>query len=306
MYTRATFYLILSLLPIASCVVGAEEAVTFPTYKIGEASFPSPVSVAPLFSGGGNYGLIASGDTLYHMELQHGRIHGTTDLGGEITSLAIGSDTEIFLTLANSLVRVDGFSISKSITLQGTAERMTVCGSNPVVLLDDGSISIYEATDLSIIASFTAESGEITCIEGFPELLVLGYSDGKMISIAVPSFSRKALETVNGNLLFMNRAGNDYFIFSTDAWNEVAVSSPEDLLIQSMYTFPETPVSAAADSTLSCIYAVCPSMGIRVCLSNGEIAWKSTEYGSNPIVVLARDCETAMIAWENKVSLLVK
>ncbi len=306
MSAKYAFYLILSLLPLASCIVGAEEAVTFPTYKAGEASFPAFVKISPVFSTDGNYGLIASGDTLYHMELRHGRIHGKTSAGGEITSLVTGSDTGIFLTSSNKLISIEGFSITNSTELSGTAEALTICGNNPVVLLDDGSISLYSAADLSPLGTFTPEVGDITCMQGFRELLVLGYSDGKMLSVSVPSFSRIAIEDVNGNLLFMNRAGNEYLVFSTDAWNEVAVSSPEDLVIQSMYTFPETPISAAADSALSCIYAVCPSHGIQVCLANGEIGWRSTEFGSHSTVILSEDCEVALVAWEDKVSLLIK
>jgi hypothetical protein len=126
LYTKVAFYLILSLLPIVSCVVGAEESVTFPTYKEGESSFPSPVNIAPVFSGDGNYGLVASGDTLYHMELRHGRIHGKTAMDGEITALAAGSNTEIFLTSANSLLRVDGFFISTSTTLQQVFKNLSL------------------------------------------------------------------------------------------------------------------------------------------------------------------------------------
>ncbi|MCD6588470.1 MAG: hypothetical protein J7K88_07960, partial [Candidatus Fermentibacteraceae bacterium] len=72
MSTRTRLLLLTVLLPAASCVMGADEAVTFPTYVEGESSFPSVLNLAPVLSG--NYGLVASGDTLYYMELRHGRI----------------------------------------------------------------------------------------------------------------------------------------------------------------------------------------------------------------------------------------
>lgn len=306
MSANAKLILLLSLLPLTACTLGAEDAVTFPTYKEGEASFPVSVNLPPVFSGNGNYGLIASGDTLYYMELRHGRIHGKTAVGGEITAIAAGTGLQTFIVHADKLIRLDGFSIAASCDLTGIGMDMTVCGNDPVVLMEDGSIALYSGTDLILTGNYIPESPGITCIQGFPGLVTLGYEDGRMISLSTPSFSEVAAEKVNGSLIFMAGAGQDNLIFSTDAWNEVAVCSPADLLIQIMFTFPETPTSAASDSLISCIYAVCPSAGIQVCLANGEIAWRTNEFGESPVVTLSNDCETALIAWENKVALLLR
>lgn len=298
--------LLFSLLPFAACMLGAEDAVTFPTYKEGEASFPSTVTVPPVFSGAGNYGLIASGDTLYHMELRHGRIHGKTAIDGEITGLGAGHDSKAFVVYSDRIVCIEGFAVTASRELPGVGEAITVCGNDPLVLLEDGSLALYSGTDLTLIDNYIPEDTGITCIQGFPGLISLGYEDGTIISLSISSFSEVAAEKVNGSLIFMAGAGNENLIFSTDAWNEVAVCSPADLMIQVMFTFPETPISAASDSEVSCVYAVCPSAGIQVCLANGEIAWKSDEFGRSPFVILSEDCEQALVTNGNSVTLLLK
>lgn len=300
--------LVFSLLPLTACVVGAEETVTFPTYSEGEASFASPVTVPPVFSGNGNYGLIASGDTLYHIELTHGRIHGRTAADAEITALSAGRGTTLptFVVSTGKLLRIDGFNVTASCDLPGAVTAMTVCSDDPVLLLEDGSLLLYNGTDLTLTESCVPDVAEITCIQGFPNMISLGCPDGKMISLSIPSFIEIAAEEVSGSLIFMTGAGDENLIFSTDSWNEVAVCSPSDLMIQVMFTFPETPISAASDAEVSCIYAVCPSMGIQVCLANGEIAWKTSDFGNNPFVVLSDDCEKALVTSGNTVTLLVK
>lgn len=298
--------IIVILLMTAACTLGGEDALNFPTYPEGEAVFPSPIQVAPAFSVDGNYGLVASNDTLYYMELRHGRIHEKTAVDGEISGLAIGEGSQIFVTSADRLSRIDNFTVTSTIQLSGVAVAMTICGSNPVILLEDGSLALHSGADLSLIEIHSPEIHGVTFIQGYSGLIVLGYSDGRIQSLSVPGFSEIAAEDVNGSLLFLTGAGDDNMLFSTDAWNEVALCSPEDLIIMVMFTFAETPISAASDSEVSCIYAVCPLMGIQVCLENGEIAWKTRDYGADPTVVLSEDCETALVAWGNRVTLLLK
>ena len=305
MYANTRLTLILFLLPLTGCVLGAGEALVFPSYKEGETSFPSPVEVLPEFSGNGNYGLIASGDTLYHMELRHGRIHGKTAVDGEITALAVGSGSSSFLIHADTLVLLSGSDIAATCQLSGTGSAMTVCGTDPVVLLDDGSLQLYKGTDLSLIGSFTPEDPSVTCIQGFPGIVTIGYQNGTMLSLSIPSFSETASEKVNGSLMFFAGAG-EKLIFACDAWNEVAVCLPQDLIIQEMFTFSEMPVSASSDPEISCIFAVCPSSGLQVCLANGEIAWRTGEFGKDLFVVLSDDCEKALVTEGNTVYLLLK
>jgi hypothetical protein len=301
--TDTRLILVLTLLPFIACITGAEEVLAFPTYVQGKASFPSNIIVAPVFFG--NYGLIASGDTLYHMELRHGRIHGKTPAGGPVTALAV-SGTAVFAMHDSEVFRLNGFEVSCSCTLPDSAKALTVCGNYTAVLLTDGSIALYNGSDLSSAGNYTPPGTAVTRLQGFPGALVLGYADGRILSVSIPSFSVLADKKLNGSLLFMNRAGDSNLLFSTDAWNETAVCSPSDLVIQVMFTFPETPVSAASDSVLSCVYAVCPSTGLQVCLKNGEIAWKTAEYGTGPLVVVSDDCEQVLVADGNSATLLVK
>ncbi len=290
------------LLPAASCVTGADEVVTFPTYVEREASFPTVLQLAPVFSG--NYGVVASGDTLYCMELRHGRIHGKIPAGGVVTGLA-ASDSSIFAVHDDVLLRANGLEVSASCILPGIAEAVTLCGSVPVVLLDDGSLVQYNGSDLSPAGAFSPDSG-IAYIQGFPGVLVAGYPDGRLVSFSVPAFTKVAEEKLNGSLAFLTRAGKDNLLFSTDEWNEVAVCSPFDLKIQVMFTFPETPALASSDSNMSCVFAVCPSVGIVVCLGNGEIAWKTEDFGKTPMVTVSDDCERALVAEGSSVTLLLK
>lgn len=286
--------------------MGAEDSLQFPTYKEGETSFPSIITIMPEFSGNGNYGLVAAGDTLYHLELNHARIHGKTPVGGTINSIAAGSELTSFALSANQLVRIEGFAIAASTTLPGDTEVMSLSGSDPVVLMQDGSLVLLDGNDLSVISNHIPLNQGINSIQGFPGILATGYLDGTMVSFSLPSFTEIASEKLDDSPLFLRDAGPDNLIFSCSSWNEVALASPSDLKIQVMFTFPETPVSATADSAVSCVYAVCPSSGINVCLENGEIAWRTSDFGRAPIVRLSEDCQTALVAWENKVTLLLR
>ena len=306
MSARAKLIFLLTLLPLISCLTGAEDALQFPTFKEGESSFPSIITIVPEFSGNGNYGLVAVGDTLYHLELNHARIHGKTPVSGTITAIDAGSQSTSFALFENKLVRIEGFDIAASAELPGNGMAMSLCGSNPVVLMQDGSLVLHDGNDLSVISNHTPLNQGITSIQGFPGLLATGYSDGTMVSFSLPSFTEIASEKLNEPPLFFRDAGPDNLIFSCASWNEVALASPADLKIQVMFTFPETPLSATADSAASCIYAVCPASGIYVCLENGEIAWRTSEFGSSPMVRLSEDCQTALVAWEDKVTLLLR
>jgi hypothetical protein len=304
--TDIRLLLLLLLLPATACVLGAGEDTGFPTYNQGEASFPCLLTIPPVFSGTGIYGIVAAGDTLYHIELRHGRVHGKTAFNEEISALAAGTGSQAFAVSGNSLFRVDGFNAVDSCLLSFPAIDMSMCGDNPAVLLADGSIALFSGENLTLLGSCSPHSSGITCIQGFPEIVSAGCPDGTMLSFSVPSFSLLAEEKVNGSLVFMSNAGDETLIFSTDAWNEVAACSPADLKVSIMFTFPETPISAAADSAMSCIYGVCPVEGIQVCTANGEIAWKSTEFGRNPSVVLSSDCELALVGWNSSVTILAK
>ena len=73
-----------------------------------------------------------------------------------------------------------------------------------------------------------------------------------------------------------------------------------------MFTFSETTASASSDSDMSCIYAVCPDAGIQVCMSNGEIAWRTRDFGRTPMVTVSGDCEQALVAEDRSVTLLLQ
>jgi len=299
-------FLLLILLPLTSCLVGAEEAPRFPTYNQGEATFPCDVTIPPVFSGTMNYGIVAAGDTLYHFELRHGRIHGKTPIGAQITALASGAGSEAFVTCGNTLVRIDGFLAADSCVLPYPAADISMCGANPVLLLKDGSIALYSHQDLSLLGSSPPSRSAISCIQGFPDMVSAGTTDGTLITYSVPSFSLLAEETFSGSVLFVNDGGDKSLIFSTDEWNEVALCSPADLKVSVMFTFPEAPIFASADSAVSCIYAACATAGIQVCSANGEIAWQTTEFGGYAFPVVSEDCEIALVSWGRNVTILVK
>lgn len=296
--------LVLSLLLITSCILGAEDSPEFPTYKEGEVTLPADVTVLPQFSIDGNYGLVASADTLYYFELKHGRVHGRTALSEEILSFLPASDGSIFIVTETKLSRVEGFSVKNSVELPSAALTLAVCGSDPVVLLETGSMLLFNGSDLSLVNTYDPSTERIVFIEGFSDLLIAAFSDGTLSSYSVPDFDELVSEEYNGSFLFLRAVNSERLIFSTDAWNEVAVCSPSDLKIIEMFTFSETPSIASSDSDLSCIYAAC--QGLQVCLSNGEVAWRTREFGLSPLVTLSSDCEVALVVSEKVVSLLLR
>ncbi len=300
------FGLVLSLLLAAACVLGAESSPEFPTYKEGEVTLPADVTVLPQFSTDGNYGLVAAADTLYSLELRHGRVHGKTGLTENILAFAPALNGFVYLVTETNLVSIEGFSVVNSIELPSKAVTLTVCGSNPVVMLETGSIFLFNGSDLSLVNTFDPSAEEIVFIEGFSNCLIAAFSDSTLRSYSIPDFDEVISEKYNGVFLFLRTVNSDRLIFSTDFWNEVAVCSPLDLKITEMFTFPETPAIASADSDLSCIYAVCPSQGLQVCLANGEIAWRTKEFGLNPLVTVSSDCEAALVVTNRVVSLLLR
>ena len=296
---------VLSLLLGTACVMGAESSPEYPTYLEGELTLPFEVTVLPQFSSEGNYGLVACADTLYHLELRHGLVHGKTAFSEKIISFTHASNGLVYLITETKLVSVEGFSVTNSIDLPSNARALAVCGSNPVVLFETGSLSLYSGSDFSLTNTFDPPI-EVVFIEGFSNLVTAAFSDGSIVSYSIPDFTLLASENYNGSFQFFRKANSDRLIFSTDEWNEVAVCSPLDLKIIEMFTFAEAPSIASADSLISCIYAVCPSVGLQVCLSNGEVAWRTKEFGLNPIVTVSSDCEEALIVNGNVVSLLLR
>ncbi len=300
------FGLVISLLLFTACVLGAESSPEFPTYKEGEVTLPVDVTVLPQFSFDGNYGLVASADTLYHLELRHGRIHGKTGFSGQILAFSPASNGYIYLITETKLISIEGFSVINSVELPSNAITLTVCGSDPLVVLETGSMLLFNGSNLSLINTFDPPAEGIVFIEGFSDFLIAAFSDGTLKSYSIPDFDEVISEKYNGSFLFLRTVNSDKLIFSTDEWNEVAVCSPLDLKITEMFTFPETPTIASADSDLSCIYAVCPSQGLQVCLANGEIAWRTKEFGLNPLVTVSPDCEAVLVVTNRVVSLLLR
>ena len=284
----------------------AEESAGFPDYTQASNELPEKIQVQPVFSELGNYGIVASGDTLYHLELRHGRVHGRTDLGGEITGLSRSVSGEVFAVTGNRLCVLQDFEIAREADLSSECSILTICGSDPVLLMADGRLVRRNSSDLSVVEETTPEIAGIEAIQGFPGLLCISGENGAMVTLSVPGFKETASETVNGTVNFMSSAGQENLLCSTSQWNEVAVCNPSDLKIQVMFTFPETPVFAAADSSLSFVYAVCPSSGISVCSASGEIKWRSAEYDEGAFIQLADDLETALLTSGNRVDILVK
>lgn len=286
--------------------MGAEEGLEFPNYVQASVTLPGEITVPPVFSMNENYAVVAVADTLYHMELRHGRIHGRTGLPGSITALAGGSGNPIFAVAGENLCRIEGFEIAAQTPLLSQCTALTVCGTDPLLLMNDGSLVLRNAVDLSQSAQGTPELENIFFIQGFSGMVSISSQGGIITTLSVPGFDMIAENAHNGQILFLQRAGAGYLLFSTDEWNEIAVCYPEDLKIQSMFTFPAAPVQAAADSTVSFIYAVCPGSGIQVCRNSGEIAWRSTGYGSDAVIILADNCETLLISSGSKLEILVK
>lgn len=294
------------LLLLSSCMMEAGEDLGFPDYLQASTSLPGEITIQPVFSTLGNYGIVASGDTLYHLELRHGRIHGKTDLGDQVAGLARNSSGDVFAVAGNRLCAIEGFEIIREVTLSSECIFLTACGNDPVLLMADGRLVRRSSSDLSAIEETIPDLSGITAIHGFPGYLSMAGENGTLVSLAVPGFKQAALETVNGNILFMNGAGSQNLLFSTDQWNEVAACNPADLQIQIMFTFPEAPVFAAADSSLSFVYGVSPSQGVCVCSASGEIQWRSSEFGADALASLADDCETALLTTGKRVDVMVK
>ncbi len=306
MYARAAVGLAALALLLSSCVTGAEEVLNFPTYIQATRQFPFEIKVPPVFSGAGNYGLVASGDTLYHLELRHGRIHHRTGFDGPVTGLAPGGGKNIFVAGGNTVYLVQGADIVMSEQMNSDILFLTACGDNPVVFLSDGSICLLSSENLSVTASAFTDISSVCTFCGFSSWLCIGGEDGSMETRSVPSLELKCSETVNGPVQFMTGAGEDNLLFSSEQWNEVAVCSPQDLRISIMFTFPVTPCYAYADSALSFVFAVLPENGIEVCSSSGEIKWRSKGYGGDSFVTLADDLETAMISSGNSLDILLQ
>ncbi|PIE51280.1 hypothetical protein CSA37_12065 [Candidatus Fermentibacteria bacterium] len=306
MYARAAVGLAAFALLLSSCMTGAEEVLSFPTYIQATRQFPLEITVPPVLSGAGNYGLVASGDTLYHMELRHGRIHHRTGFDGPVTGLAPGGGKNIFVAGGNTVYLVQGADIVMFEQMNSDILFLTACGDNPVVYLADSSICLLSHADLSVTAAATTDISSVCAFCGFSSWLCIGGEDGSMESRSVPSLDLKCSEKVNGLLQFMTGAGENNLLFSSERWNEVAVCSPQDLRISVMFTFPVTPCYAYADSTLSFVFAVLPDNGIEVCSASGEIKWRGKGYGSDSFVTLADDLETALISSGNRVDILLR
>lgn len=292
------------VLASVSCTLEAGEALEFPNYVQASVTLPGDIALQPVFSQAQNYAVTPCADTLYHLELRHGRIHGRTGLPGTITGLARGTGSAVFAVAGGYLCRIDGFELTVSAALPGECSALGVCGNQPVLLMDDGTLVLRDPDDLSETAHGTPGIPDIGMIQGFPGL-VTAASYGELETLSVPSFERTASNTVNGSVTFLGTTGRGKLLFSCDTWNEAASCSPEDLVIEKMFTFPKAPTDAAADSSVTYVFGVIPGSGVQVCRESGEIAWRSPGYPDGSMVVLSEDCETAVIVYGSSLDILV-
>ena len=281
------------------------EALEFPNYVEASVTLPGDIAVKPVFSLAQNYAIAAVGDSLYHMELRHGRVHGKTGLPGTITGLARGNSGSIFAVAGDHLCRIEGFDLAADIQLSQQCTALSICGDNPILLMEDGTLILHNSGDLSPQAQGTSELSDIRFIQGFNGMVCIASSKGNMETLSVPEFAKTAESTVGGNVMFLERAGKGTILFSCDSWNEAACCSIDDLVIDKMFTFPVAPTDAAADSSVAYIYCAVPGSGVQVCRESGEIAWKSSAYEDGSMVVLSDDCETAVIASGNRLDILI-
>lgn len=288
-----------------ACLTGAEEGLEFPSYVQSSTQFPAPVTSAPVFSSGGNYALAAAGDTLYHMELVHGRIHGKTAMGDTVTHLVSSSSGEVFAAGGQRLYRMDGFGIVAQVQLSSLCIDLSVCGENPVLLMADGRIVLRSADDLSVIEEAMPGLEGITFIEGFAGMVCSASPGGVITTFSIPGFTETARNVTGGSVTFLNGAGGS-LLFGCDQWNEVAVCTPGDLVIQEMYTFSQIPLAAFSDSSLTVVYAVLPEKGVQVCRRNGDIAWASSDYGPGTLIEISDDLETALLVRGSGLDILVR
>lgn len=305
MSVKTLFTALFLLLLSGSCLMGAEEGLDFPNYLQASRTLPGEITVPPVFSVEGNYGIAASGDTLYHMELRHGRVHGKTPAGETIEGLATGSDGALFVLTRERLLRVEGFSVSAETVLPGPGAVLTMSGTHPVILMENGSILVYSGADLSMIQEASPPLKDMEFLQGFPGMVCVSSDGGRVTTLSVPDMKVLVENSFESPLLFMTAAGSN-LLLSTENWNEIAVCSPQELRITVMYTFPEAPVHAAAAPSLSYVFGVCPDEGVNVCLESGEIAWRSRNYGAESLVSLSGDGEAAMISSGNRLDILIR
>jgi hypothetical protein len=288
-----------------ACLTGTEEGLEFPSYVQASALLPAPITAAPVFSSGGNYALAAAGDTLYHMELVHGRTHGKTAMGDVVTHLVSSSSGVVFAVSGQRLCRIEGFEIAVQVQLPLDCTDLSVCGVNPVLLMADGSIVLRSATDLSVLEEVMPAMEGITFIEGFSEMLCSASQGGVITTFSIPGFTETARNTLSGSVSFLSSSGSS-LLFGSDQWNEVAVCSPADLIILEMFTFSETPVAAFSAGSLTVVYAVLPNKGVQVCRRNGDIPWISSDYGPETLIEIADNLETALFARGSRLDILVR
>lgn len=298
--------LISALLPLlaAACLFEAEEALEFPNYVQAEAVLPGEVVVKPVFNALQNYGIAAVGDTLYHMELNHGRVHGRTGLPGVISALGSG-DGPLFALAGGTLCRVDGFQLTVSAELREEPAAFAVCGGSPLVVYGDGAIELRDPDELSVVRQGTVPGGNVVMAAGFPGIAVTASGDGLLSALSLNDMSLVASDSPGGEITTLNASGDSLLLYSCSSWNELAGCSPWDLSVDIMFTFPSSPSDAAAAEDLAWAFASVPGSGVQVCRASGEVAWRSG-YADGAMVVLSEDCGTAMISWEDRIHILVK
>ena len=304
MYARAA--LLLLLLLSASCLTEAGETLEFPNFVQATVTLPGEIGVRPFFSQAGNYAVVAVGDTLYHMEMRHGRVHGTTAMPGEVSGMAGGDGGPLFAATGGTLCRIQGFEVAETVSLPCQCLAVTDCGGDPLLLMEDGTLVLRSGEDLSTIAQYEPGLDEVLMVKGFPGMVCVASPLGVLTTFSIPDFNRVAENVLNGEITFLENSGDRTLLLSTDTWNEVGCCSPGDLVLQDMFTFPTAPVRAAADSSASFVFAVCPGSGIQVCRKSGEIAWRSDSYPEGAWVSLSSDCETALIAFGNELDILIR
>lgn len=305
MYARVAAAVL--LLVSSACLVEAGEALEFPNYLQATATLPGNVTEGPVIAGPlDNYAVAAVGDSVYHIEMRHGRIHGRTGLSAPVTDLSAGPGGCVFALAGAELFRIDSFEVTAEVQLNGGSQILTTCGGAPLLVMEDGSIQLRDPDDLSLMEQGGSLPEQPVAASGFQGMVSVGYGNGTMETYSVPGFTRIARAEQGGEILFLEGTAGGKLLFSCSDWNEMASCSPEDLEIEAMFTFPEAPVDAAADSSLTFAFAVVPGNGVQVCRPSGEIAWRSGDYADDAGLALAPDRETALISTGSRIDILVR
>jgi hypothetical protein len=287
-----------------SCLQEPGEEPAYPSVLAGSRALQSEPSGNCVFSGDGRYAVVGDGTNLLFMELAHCRVHGSTDLHGQVLHVEAAAGVEgVYAATGDSLFRIipGSFAVSAARSIPPGVAGCALAGGRVFLGFSDGSVLGFDPEDLE--ETVRGNLPGVSRLAGVPGVLTAA-SGTSVISLDPVDLTPLASFQAWGEAVRLVPAGEDRMCASILGGNEVALFGLPGMELQLLYTVPGTPLAAAVEP--SGLFALAGTdRGALVAVgAGGGVEWITEEYGPVRDVRISADLWNALVLTDQAVFLL--